>query len=91
MTTKTLSLVAASLLLTQTSFAETTLEDITVISVTKTTQNINAVTSNVEVITAQDIEDRGYTTVTQALNALPGITFTQNGGLGTNTSVSVEV
>ena len=70
MTTKTLSLVAASLLLTQTSFAETTLEDITVISATKTTQNLNAVTSNVEVITAQDIEDRGYTTVTQALNSL---------------------
>ncbi len=90
MTTKTLSLVAASLLLTQTSFAETTLEDITVISATKTTQNLNAVTSNVDVITAQDIEDRGYTTVTQALNSLAGISFTQNGGLGTNTSVYVR-
>jgi vitamin B12 transporter len=87
MTTKTLSLVAASLLLTQSSFAETTLEDITVVSATKTTQNLNAVTSNVEVITAQDIEDRGYTTVTQALNSLPGISFTANGGLGTTTSV----
>ena len=35
MTTKTLSLVAASLLLTQISFAETVLEDITVVSATK--------------------------------------------------------
>ena len=90
MTTKTLSLVAASLLLTQATFADTTLEDITVVSATRTTQNLQNVTSNVDVITAQDIEDRGYTTVTQALNSLPGVTFTQNGGLGTSTSVNLR-
>jgi len=90
MTTKTLSLVAASLLLTQATFAETTLEEITVVSATRTTQNLQNVTSNVDVITAQDIQDRGYTTVTQALNALAGITFTQNGGLGQSTSVNLR-
>ena len=90
MTTKTLSLVAASLLLTQATFAETTLEEITVVSATRTAQNLQNVTSDVDVITAQDIEDRGYTTVVQALNALAGITFTQNGGLGQSTSVNLR-
>ena len=87
MTTKTLSFVTATLLLTTASFAEETLKDIQVISATKTSQNLKSVTSNIEVITQKDIQERGYTTVTQALNALPGISFTQNGGLGTTTSV----
>ncbi|SFV70708.1 TonB-dependent receptor; Outer membrane receptor for ferrienterochelin and colicins [hydrothermal vent metagenome] len=90
MTTKTLSLVAASLLLTQATFADTTLEDITVISATKTTQKLKNITSNVEVITSQDIEERGYTTVIQALKSLSGFTFTQNGGLGTSSSVKLR-
>ena len=104
MTIKTLSFVASTLLLTQVTFAQTsvetnttqtsnsniTLEDIHVISATRTSQKLSTVTSNVDVITAQDIEDRGYTTVTQALNGLAGISFTQSGGLGTNTSVYVR-
>ena len=63
------------------------LEDINVISATKTIQNINSTTSNIEVITAQEIEERHYTTVAQALNSLSGINFTSNGGLGTSTAV----
>ena len=63
------------------------LEDINVISATKTLQNINSTTSNIEVITAQEIEERHYTTVTQALNSLSGINFTSNGGLGTSTAI----
>jgi len=90
MTTKKLSLITATLLLSANAFADITLEDITVVSATKTTQKLSNVTSNVEVITASDIEDRGYTTVTQALNSLSGITFTQNGGLGQGTSVYVR-
>jgi len=90
MTTKTLSLIASTLLLTTSAFSDETLKDITVISATKTSQKIKDVTSNVSVITAADIEDRGYTTVTEALNALPGISFTQNGGLGTSTSIQLR-
>ena len=90
MTIKTLSLVTATLLLTTNTFAEETLQDITVVSATKTIQSLKNITSNVDVITAQDIEERGYTTVTEALNALAGISFTQNGGLGTSTSVSLR-
>jgi len=90
MTTKKLSLITATLLLSTNAFADITLEDITVVSATKTTQKLSNVTSNIEVITAGDIQDRGYTTVTQALNSLSGITFTQNGGLGQSTSVNVR-
>jgi len=90
MTTKTLSLVTATLLLSTHLFAEETLQDITVVSATKIIQNIKDVTSNVDVITAQDIEERGFTTVTEALDSLVGISFTQNGGLGQSTSVYVR-
>jgi len=90
MTTKTLSLITTTLLLSTNTFADMTLEEITVISATKTTQKLDNVTSNVDVITAQDIEDRGYTTVTEALNSLAGITFTRNGGLGTSTSINMR-
>jgi len=90
MTTKTLSLVTATLLLGTHLFAEETLQDITVVSATKTTQNLKDVTSNVDVITAKDIEERGFTTVAEALDSLVGISFTQNGGLGQSTSVYVR-
>jgi vitamin B12 transporter len=87
MTKKSLSLITATLLLTSHTFAEETLQDITVVSATKTTQKLNDVTSNLDIITSKEIEERGYTTVVQALNSLPGISFTQNGGLGTTSSV----
>jgi len=87
MTTKTLSLIASTLLLATHTFAQETLQDITVVSANKTSQNIKDITANVSVITAADIEERGCTTITEALNTLPGINFTQNGGLGQATSV----
>jgi len=45
------------------------------------------ITSNVEVITAQEIEERHYTTVTEAINSLAGIDMNANGGLGHTTNV----
>ena len=81
-----LSLISA-LFLNTNLIAEEKLEEIKVISATKSSQNINHTTSNMEVITAQEIEERHYTTVTQALNSLSGINFTANGGLGKSTSV----
>ncbi|CAA6823959.1 MAG: Outer membrane vitamin B12 receptor BtuB [uncultured Sulfurovum sp.] len=83
MTTKTLSLITATLLLTSPTFAkEVQLEDISVTTATKSTQNIENVTSNIEVLTASQIEERGYTTVVEAISSLPGVSFTSNGGLG---------
>ena len=79
-----------TLLLTNNLIAEERLEDITVTSATKTEQNLADVTSNVNVITAQEIEERHYTTVTEALNSLPGVSFTRNGGVGKSTSFNLR-
>jgi vitamin B12 transporter len=87
MTIKSLSLITATLLLTTNVVALEDIGEITVVSATKSSQNIKEVTSNVDVITAQEIEERGYTTVTQALNSLAGVSFNSNGGLGQNTSL----
>jgi vitamin B12 transporter len=67
MTFKTLSLVTATLLLTTNTFAEEQLRDITVVTANKTVQSIQNITSNVTVITAEDIEENGYQTISQAI------------------------
>ncbi|AKF25222.1 hypothetical protein YH65_07295 [Sulfurovum lithotrophicum] len=84
---KQLSLITATLLLSNTAFAEESLGEITVTTATQTTQTLNDVTSNIDVITAQEIQDRGYTTVAQALSSVAGISFVSNGGIGHSTSV----
>lgn len=90
MTLKTLSLVTATLLLTQATFADTTLEDITVVSTNKVPTSIQNTTANVTVITADDIEEHGYQSVAQAINAVAGISVTNSGGLGQQTSFFVR-
>ena len=90
MTIRSLSLITATLLFTTNTYAAEDIGEITVISATKSSQNIEDVTSNIDVITAEDIEDRGFTTVTQAVNSLAGISFTSNGGLGQNTSLYIR-
>ena len=82
-----ISLVASILLATTNLFSAQNLETIEVISATKSTQSIKDVTSNVEVITKDEIEEKHFTTVTEALNTLPGISVISNGGLGNSTSV----
>ena len=63
------------------------LEQITVTSATKTSQSIEDVTSNINVITSKEIEEKNYTTVVQALNSVSGLNYTSNGGLGKSSSV----
>ena len=83
-----LSLIATLLLTT--TYAEVTLEPITIVSTSKTTQSIKNTTSNVTVITADDIEEKGYQTVAQAINTVAGISVTNSGGLGQQTSFFVR-
>lgn len=75
------SLVASFFLATN-LFSTDTLETITVTSATKTEQSIKDVTSNIDVITAEDIEARKFKTVVEALQNLPGIQVSSSGGLG---------
>jgi vitamin B12 transporter len=88
-TKTTLSLVACATLVASLGANTLTIDPI-VISATKTEQSLKETTANVNIITAQEIEEKHYTTVTEALNSLSGISFTSNGGLGTTTSVYVR-
>ncbi|UPT76856.1 TonB-dependent receptor [Sulfurovum sp. XGS-02] len=90
MTIKSLSLITATLLFTTHTHANETLEPITIVSANKTTQSIQNTTSNVTVITAEEIEERGYQTVSQAINTVAGISVTNSGGLGQQTSFFVR-
>ncbi|MFT5660214.1 MAG: vitamin B12 transporter [Sulfurimonas sp.] len=63
------------------------LEPITVVSATKTKQSIQDVTSNISVITSEELEEKHPTTVQEALSNLSGISLVSNGGLGASTSV----
>jgi vitamin B12 transporter len=85
-TTIKLSMIA-SLLLVNSINAEEVLGPILVVSANKTEQSIENTTSNVSVITAEDIEENGYQTVAEALSHVAGITFSQSGGMGTQTSL----
>lgn len=79
-----------TLLLSSNLIADETLEAINVSSATKTTQNLQDVTSNMDVITAQEIEERHYSTVGEALNSLAGVSFTSQGGVGQTTAVRIN-
>jgi len=87
MTIKSLSLITATLLLTTNINAAEDIGEITVISTNKTAQSISETTSNVEVITSEDIEEKGYQTVAQALEQQSGIIISRSGGMGQLTSV----
>ena len=90
MTIKSLSLITATLLLTTNIYAEETLEPITVVSTNKTTQSLQNTTSNISVITSEEIEEKGYQTVAQAINTVAGISVANSGGLGQQTSFFVR-
>ncbi|MFV0561647.1 TonB-dependent receptor plug domain-containing protein [Malaciobacter mytili] len=81
-----LSLVASFFLAT-TTYANYELSPITITGASKTEQTINNVTSNVEVITKEEIEERNFTTVSEALTSVSGISFTSNGSVGNTTSI----
>jgi len=80
---KTLQLSLITTLLLHTNlFAQEQLEDISVTSATKAKQSLENVTSNINIITAQEIEERHYQSVAEAIHSLPGIDLNSNGGLG---------
>ncbi|QKJ23200.1 TonB-dependent receptor domain-containing protein [Poseidonibacter lekithochrous] len=78
---QTSSLVAGLLLATN-LYSNENLSEITVYSATKSEQSIKDVTSNIDVITKEDIQEKNFNSVSQALNTIPGVNLTSNGGLG---------
>ncbi len=83
-----LSLVASFIIATNTLANDTQdLGSITVSSANKSEQSIKDITSNVEVITKDELEAKHITTVAEALNQISGINYTSNGGIGSTTSL----
>lgn len=48
------------------------------------------VTDNVSIITSEELSLKGITTVTEALNTIPGMSITSSGGLGATKSVFMQ-
>ena len=85
----TLSLMT-SLLIGSSLYGQTDLGTIKVSSATQSEQNLKDVTSNINLITSEELEEQHYTTVSEALNDVAGISFTQQGGLGGTTNINIR-
>lgn len=81
----TLSFVACALFVAYAHAQDTTLEPI-VISATQTQQSPKEVTSNVDIITALELEEKHFTSVMDALRSLGNIPIAQSGGIGQQSS-----
>ena len=90
MTLHKLSLITATLLLTTHTFAQTNLADIVVTTTNKLPTTIEKTTSNISVITSEEIAEKGYLSVAEALNGIAGISVASSGGLGQPTSLFVR-
>lgn len=66
------------------------LKEIVVTSATKSEQSIKDITSNVNVITAEEIEEGNYVSVIEALKNIPSLNIVSNGGLGSTSSVKLR-
>ncbi|NPA60612.1 MAG: TonB-dependent receptor [Epsilonproteobacteria bacterium] len=80
----TISLITSALLSSEVVF------DNVVVTATKVSQELNDTVASAQVITKDEIEERRYTSVVDALNSLAGVGFTQEGGLGGLTKLYVR-
>lgn len=58
-----------------------------VVTATRTPQRVTELTSDITVITREEIEQAGHSSLVQILQSQPGLQITTNGGLGTAASV----
>jgi vitamin B12 transporter len=66
------------------------LSSITVSTATKTEQSIQDVTSAIEVITKEELEERHFIDAIDAISSLAGVSFNSNGGLGSKKTVYIR-
>jgi vitamin B12 transporter len=85
----TLSIIAATLLLSP-AFAAEDLGEIIVTSTNKLPQKIKNSTADITVITADDIEEKGYQSVSEALSHTAGFSFSSNGGAGQTSALFIR-
>jgi vitamin B12 transporter len=82
---QTLSFVASATLVASLGANTLQLEPI-VVSASKTEQSLKGVTANVDVITAEELEERHITSVLDALRIFTSIPIAQSGGMGQQSS-----
>ena len=63
---------------------------ITISSATKSEQSIKDITSNVEVITGTELEEKHISTIADAVNLISGVSITSNGGMGSTTNLNIR-
>ncbi len=85
-----LSLLLVVLLSSSTFAKNVELEKITITTPTKSEQSLLNTTANVDVITSQQLEMRGYKTLGEALSTISGIQVSQNGGFGQSNSIKIR-
>lgn len=85
----TLSITLATLLFAP-IYAEEVLEDIIVTSTSKLPQKIEQTTANITLITAEDIEEKGYQSLPEALSHETGLSLSSNGGAGQPSSIFIR-
>jgi len=66
--------------------ASDTLDQV-IVSASNSEQSLKSVTSNTTLITREEIEEKQYKSVVDALRTVPGISFKNNGGTGKATSL----
>jgi vitamin B12 transporter len=70
------------------SFAvDIALDEVVVTTPTKSKQSIKDVTSNITVISGEELRDRHVTTISEALSSIGGMALSQSGGIGQQTSL----
>jgi vitamin B12 transporter len=85
----TTSLVASLLIATSNLYSQE-LSQITVVSDTKSEQSIKDVTSDIDVISKEEIKERHYANVSDALKTISGVSIVSNGGMGQLDSLFVR-
>ena len=85
----TLSIFTAGLLLSP-AFGAQDLGEVVVTSSSKVPQKIKETTQNVTIVTAEDIEEKGYQSVPEVLAHTAGFVVSSNGGAGQTTSIFVR-
>ena len=61
-----------------------------VVTATKSPTPLSRLSASIQVITAQEIEERHYTSLSQALMLIPGISITSSGSFGSLSSLSLR-
>lgn len=89
-TVSTLALCAGAAHAQDVPTDETTLLERISVTANRTPTETGKVGSTISVVTEEEIEQKSFVTVTDYLTGLPGISFAQNGGLGSLSSLYVR-